>query len=245
MKEGLIPNRLSGPCLVLTAAFSAAVLLGGCSRPVIWENSSLQTEQSRLTEKEEYMPETEEIRPETEPPEEETAQQQTEPVRNMTVYICGEVARPDVYVLPEGSRIYEAVAAAGGFTGEADREWSNLAQMMTDGQMLRIYSRTQTLQMREEGLTPAADHFGLTDACVSGSAAAGTAPAASGGGMLVNINTATREELMTLPGIGQSRAEDIISYRQQHGGFSDIGQIKQISGIKDAVFAKLKAYITV
>ena len=109
------------------------------------------------------------------------------------VLVCGEVANPGIYELPAGSRIYEAVKAAGGFTENAAEESVNLASPIEDGVQIRIYSKEEAETL-----------------------AAGAAPfdgfEASGEGKepVVNLNTATKEELMTLSGIGESRAEDII-----------------------------------
>ena len=144
------------------------------------------------------------------------------------VHVCGEVANPGIYELPAGSRIYEAVKAAGGFTENAEEESVNLASPIEDGVQIRIYSKDEAETL-----------------------AAGAAPfdgfEASGEGKepVVNLNTATKEELMTLSGIGESRAEDIIRYREENGGFQNIEDIMKVSGIKDAAFQKIKDRITV
>lgn len=145
------------------------------------------------------------------------------------VYICGEVINPGVYELSGDSRICEAVDAAGGFTENADREHVNLASKVSDGMQITIYNR-------EEAASLPAD-----SASVGGNAGkSGT----SGSG-LVNLNTATKEELMTLKGIGEAKAEDIIRYREKSGGFKKIEDIMKISGIKEAGFQKIKDNITV
>ena len=144
------------------------------------------------------------------------------------VHVCGEVVNPGIYELPAGSRIYEAVKAAGGFTENAAEESVNLASPIEDGVQIRIYSKEEAETL-----------------------AAGAAPfdgfEASGEGKepVVNLNTATKEELMTLSGIGESRAEDIIRYREENGGFQNIEDIMKVSGIKDAAFQKIKDRITV
>ena len=144
------------------------------------------------------------------------------------VHVCGEVVNPGIYELPAGSRIYEAVKAAGGFTENAAEESVNLASPIEDGVQIRIYSKDEAETL-----------------------AAGAAPfdgfEASGEGKepVVNLNTATKEELMTLSGIGESRAEDIIRYREENGGFQNIEDIMKVPGIKDAAFQKIKDRITV
>lgn len=145
------------------------------------------------------------------------------------VYICGEVIKPGVYELSGDSRIYEAVDAAGGFTENAARECVNLASKVSDGMQITIYNREEAASLQADS------------ASVDGNAGkSGT----SGSG-LVNLNTATKEELMTLKGIGESKAEDIIRYREKSGGFKKIEDIMKISGIKENGFQKIKDSITV
>ena len=146
------------------------------------------------------------------------------------VYICGEVAAPGVYELSEDSRIYEAVDAAGGFTENAARESVNLASKVSDGMQITIYNKEEAASLPAGG-TSAGKNSGQDQM--------------SGSSSLVNLNTATKEELMTLKGIGESKAEDIIRYREKSGGFKKIEDIMKISGIKEAGFQKIKDNITV
>lgn len=146
------------------------------------------------------------------------------------VYICGEVANPGVYELSEDSRIYEAVDAAGGFTENAARESINLASKVSDGMQITIYNKEEAASLPAGG-TSAGKNSGQDQM--------------SGSSSLVNLNTATKEELMTLKGIGESKAEDIIRYREKSGGFKKIEDIMKISGIKEAGFQKIKDSITV
>ena len=145
------------------------------------------------------------------------------------VYICGEVVAPGVYELSEDRRIYEAVDAAGGFTENAARESVNLASKVSDGMQITIYNKEEAASL------PAG----------SGSAVGNTGQGGTSGSGLVNLNTATKEELMTLKGIGEAKAEDIIRYREKSGGFKKIEDIMKISGIKEAGFQKIKDNITV
>lgn len=145
------------------------------------------------------------------------------------VYICGEVKNPGVYELSADSRIYEAVDAAGGFTEDAARERVNLASKVSDGMQITIYN------MEDIASLPA--DSGSEDGSSGQNGTAGTG--------LVNLNTATKEELMTLKGIGEAKAEDIIRYREKSGGFKKIEEIMKISGIKEAGFQKIKDRITV
>lgn len=149
------------------------------------------------------------------------------------VHVCGEVENPGVYELPEGSRAFEALEAAGGFTEQAAADCLNLAAVVSDGMQLRVLTQAEAegLSMEEIGR--------LTGQEASRSGGSSDEPA------LVNINTAGKEELMTLSGIGESRANDIIRYRTENGGFKNIEEIKNVPGIKDAMFQKIKDSITV
>lgn len=155
------------------------------------------------------------------------------------VHICGAVACPGVYLLPEGSRIYQAVEMAGGFLADADQKGINLAQMVADGMKVTVFT--------EEEAETAAEGSGILypEANPSGRDRTGAGTAALAQKPKVNINTAGKEELMTLRGIGESRAEDIIAYREKHGSFQKIEEIMKVSGIKDAAFEKIKEDITV
>ena len=137
------------------------------------------------------------------------------------VHITGYVVNPGVYHIAEGARIYELVQLAGGFLPEADESYLNLASVVFDGQKLQVLSK-------EEAAT-AKPFISQTDNETTSK--------------LININTASKEELMQLPGIGESRALSIIAYREKNGGFNDIKDIMNISGIKEAAFEKIKDYI--
>lgn len=146
----------------------------------------------------------------------------SEAVEKICVHVTGYVVNPGVYYVPEGSRVFEVIELAGGFLDTADKDYLNQAAILNDGQKLHIYSK-------EEAAT--------ANQSISDSGAE------QNPNKLVNINTATKEELMTLPGIGESKAESIIAYRQENGGFKTIEDIMKISGIKDAAFSKIKNYI--
>ncbi|MDO4267667.1 MAG: helix-hairpin-helix domain-containing protein [Eubacteriales bacterium] len=164
--------------------------------------------------------------PETE--QEEPGRMPEEPRAVFYVYVCGEVASPGVYELTEGQRVYEAVSLAGGFTDSAAEDWLNLAEPVYDGMKIQIPDQKQ-----------------IAEGAVYGMDAGGAGGAADRTEQKINLNTASREELMTLTGIGQSRAEDIIRYRTKQGGFRRIEDIMEVSGIKEASFEKIKDRITV
>ena len=152
----------------------------------------------------------------------------------LVVHICGAVNAPGVYELPVGSRIYQAVLAAGGFCEEADRDFLNQAQMIGDGS--RIYVPT-----KEEASLADKD----SQAFITGSAEGPVEGESITNSGLVNINTASREELCNLSGIGSGKAESIINYRMENGNFHTIEEIMNVEGIKDGLFQKIKDKITV
>ena len=176
--------------------------------------------------------------PETEEIEEAQGETQ-EPVKeeipqSVVVYVCGAVVDPGVYELPEGSRIDDAVLAAGGFSEDADRTYVNLAARVTDGAKLQIPT---TLETSDEALTAGIDSFD--------GEALGTGSGPAQDSELININTASLNELTTLPGIGEGIAGKIIKYRDENGSFKCIEDIMKVSGIKDKLFSKIKDHIIV
>lgn len=140
-------------------------------------------------------------------------------VMEICVYVCGEVNYPGVYFLAEGSRANDALSAAGGFAEEADKSYVNLAAKVNDGD--RLYF---------PGISEAAQEKAAEEAQKAG---------------IVNINTADEALLCTLPGIGSSRAQDIISYRENNGPFENKEDIMKVSGIKDSAYQKICDKITV
>ena len=157
------------------------------------------------------------------------------------VHVCGCVNAPGVYALPEGSRIYEALEAAGGITEEGAGDFLNLALEAEDGMKVEVPDAEQARLWREQGIGPAGT------AVTAGGTAEGAYPmgAAQTAGSRVNLNTASREELMTLDGIGETRADAIIRYREMYGGFQAIEDVMNVSGIKEGAFEKIKDSITV
>lgn len=167
-----------------------------------------------------------------------------EEAKTLVVHICGAVSAPGVYELPAGSRIIDAVEAGGGFLPEADEACCNLAEEIVDGCQIYIMTKSESCAdgqtEKKAGIQTSPDSdMQTTDRNVRSN----SATALENG--LVNLNTADVAALMTLPGIGESRAKAIISYREQHGAFAQIEDIMKISGIKQAAFSKIKDKITV
>lgn len=154
------------------------------------------------------------------------------PDKQVHVHVCGAVAKEGVYALSEGSRVADGIAAAGGFSEEADTTYHNLAARLFDGQKIYVPTRTETEELSVPERTGAADAGG-TDKEVSGEKVS----------KKVNLNTAGVEELMTLSGIGEAKAKSIIQYREKVGPFQSIEEIKNVSGIGDAMFERVRESI--
>lgn len=145
----------------------------------------------------------------------------------LIVHITGAVVDPGVYSQPPGSRVMDAIQAAGGLTPDADSTLINLAKMVEDG--MQIWVPRQLVGDLERINPEKAEEN----------------PVAGNLGALININTATQTELETLPGVGPVTAEAIIQYRQENGPFSEIQGIQAVSGIGPVTFEKIREFITV
>ena len=157
------------------------------------------------------------------------------------IHVCGAVVNPGVYAFAEGSRACEAVEAAGGLREDAAETAVNLARILTDGQQLWIPTKEEAEAAGLSGTNPA----GAEMRPAGQERASGTGAAAEAASGKVNLNTASKETLMTLTGIGEARAEAIIAYRRDAGPFLVIEDIMKVSGIKEAAFQKIKDDITV
>lgn len=160
------------------------------------------------------------------------------------VDVCGAVANPGVFQLAAGSRVFQAIEAAGGYLPEAALTCVNRAGVLTDGQQLYILTQEE---MERQGLDPA-EMSGASDGQMNGSAGTGqntemTAQVQQDN--RININTADEAQLTTLTGIGATRAQAIIAYREENGPFAAIEDIMNVQGIKEGTFAKIKDEIVV
>lgn len=160
------------------------------------------------------------------------------------VDVCGAVANPGVFQLAAGSRVFQAIEAAGGYLPEAALTCVNRAGVLTDGQQLYILTQEE---MERQGLDPA-EMSGVSDGQMNGSAGTGqntemTAQVQQDN--RININTADEAQLTTLTGIGATRAQAIIAYREENGPFAAIEDIMNVQGIKEGTFAKIKDEIVV
>ena len=166
------------------------------------------------------------------------------------VYVCGAVKNPDVYTLDAKLRVIDAVNAAGGFAADAGTDYLNLAAALSDGQKIYIPTNAEIeeavaggemLYSAEVNIT--SNSPGIMSGTGLGSGTDADASGAAGG--LVDINSADKETLMTLPGIGESKADKIIAYREENGGFSSIEDIMLVAGIKEGLFNKVRDRICV
>lgn len=147
----------------------------------------------------------------------------------LRVHISGEVRVPDVYELPTGAILRDGINAAGGMTRSAAADLLNLALPLADGMHVHVPALDQT----------------TSEPALIERAAPGTAPLGTSTGELINLNTATLEELDQLPGVGPSTAQKIIDYRQANGPFATIDEIQNVSGIGPAKLEQIRDLVTI
>lgn len=140
------------------------------------------------------------------------------------IHIDGAIENPGVYELPANSRIRSIIDMAGGFAEEANRDLLNLAEILRDGQKVYVPSEGETVSAPLVTQSP-------TNLRITGE---------SGMHFPINLNTASKEQLMTLPGIGEVRASDIIEYREARGGFKRISDIMDVRGIGEKTYENIK-----
>lgn len=141
------------------------------------------------------------------------------------VYVCGCVNNPGVYSLERDARMFQAIEMAGGIREDGCADYLGMAERISDGERIYIPSKEEIQNNPDYAAEKTSESSVEND--------------------LININMASKEQLMTLPGIGEAKADAIIQYRKDKGGFSRIEDIMNISGIKEAAFSKIKDYICV
>jgi competence protein ComEA len=142
---------------------------------------------------------------------------------NLTIAVIGAVNHPGIVEIPSGGRVSDVIEAAGGLTAEADQNDLNLAALVVDGQKINVRSMEEAATIPTESSRSSAVEI----------------PG------LININTATAEELDSLPGIGPAKAAQIIEYRQNHGPFVTIEDVLKVTGIGPAIFEDIAPLISV
>ena len=177
------------------------------------------------------------------------------------VDVCGAVVNPGVYELDEGARIFQAVDAAGGYLPEAAINYLNRARSIGDGQQIYVPTEKEVAENLELAMAKVPE--ALNDGDKSGSSGleeiqgssvenpsgtverdTGSFGDGAGDDPRINLNTADAGQLSTLSGIGQSKAEAIIAYREEHGDFASIEEIMNVEGIKEGTFSKIKDKIS-
>lgn len=160
----------------------------------------------------------------------------------LCVYVCGAVVNEGVYELPPDSRVSDALRMAGGYSDEALKGYVNLAEKLNDGERIYIPNKIEI-----DDLNILIDQ----DASASKGASKGTSEEGTETGSksnedgMVNINTADAATLQTLPGIGETKATEIIAYRDEHGAFGSVEDIKNVSGIGEGTFSRISSRIKV
>lgn len=168
----------------------------------------------------------------------------TEQTQKIYVHICGAVVNPGVYELDEGSRVFEGIEAAGGFSEDACKDYVNQAGRLNDGERLVIPTIEEIEKAKADGTY---QDIWAAQAVSAGTVTSGESEVAASSGLtgLVNINTATESELGSISGIGSGKAAAIVKYRQENGNFASIEDIMKVSGIKEGTYEKIKDKITV
>jgi competence protein ComEA len=168
------------------------------------------------------------------PAEEQDPSPVVEKKPEIYVDVKGSVKQPGLYRFSSGERVFDAIAKAGGSLPEADLNRINLAEPLSDGSVVRIPKRGESLA---EG------------ACPCGNTAVSSSPPSTGRLTtqqgVVNINTASLQELMTLPGVGETRARSILDYRSKNGPFRTTEDVLKVTGIGDKMYERMKDHITV
>ncbi|HEM3661009.1 TPA: helix-hairpin-helix domain-containing protein [Streptococcus suis] len=157
---------------------------------------------------------------------EETSTEASKESSQLVVDVKGAVAKPGLYTLEEGSRVNDAVKAAGGLTSQADPKSINLAQKLSDEAVVYVANKDENIS-------------------IVASTTASSAISPEGNESKVSLNTATEADLQTISGIGAKRAADIIAYREANGGFKSVDDLNNVSGIGDKTMESIRPYVTV
>ena len=165
---------------------------------------------------------------------EETIEEEKEEVIKVTVDIKGMINTPGVYEVDSTYRVNDVIELAGGLKEGADTSKINLAKLVKDEMTIIIYSTEEVEEEYKNRVCICNCPEVTNDACIEEESED-----------LININTCTEDDLMSIKGIGKAKAEAIIKYREDNGNYSSIEDIKKVSGIGDALFEKIKVYITV
>lgn len=180
--------------------------------------------------------------------QDEQPKEMTEEITNYTIDIKGAIKNPGVYTIDSNSNVNDVIKLAGGLTKEADTSLINLAKKVTDEMVIIVYTKEEVKNsnlvntvikvVEKECVCPNIENDGCLNTEVQDNITN------KEDGKLININTATKEELLTISGIGESKANNIIKYRETNGKFNSIEDIKNVDGIGDNLYETIKIYIT-
>ena len=167
-------------------------------------------------------------------------------IKTIYVDVKGAVNNPGVYEIEEGKRVMDAINLAGGLLDKSDTINLNLSKKLTDEMYIVVYTKDEIYNYEKNKNSKECPSFECVcpdtknDACISKTEEKNI----ESNNKKVSINNASKEQLMTLPGIGEAKANSVIEYRTSNGDFKAIEEIKNVSGIGDLVFEKIKDYIT-
>lgn len=174
--------------------------------------------------------------------------------KKLKIDIKGEIKKPGVYELKENDRVSDAIKASGGLTENADTTLINLSKTLKDEMVIIIYNKNEIEKLRQElkETKKIIEYIEkdctcpdtINEACIKEAPKQAQNKSEAKEGK-ISLNTATLEELETLPGVGESKAKQIIKYREENNGFKTIEEIKEISGIGESTFEKFKEYISI
>ena len=172
-----------------------------------------------------------------------TANEIIEETEKIVIHITGEVKKKGIIYLDKGSRIADAIKAAGGATKNANLDQVNLAYVLEDGQKIYIPNKNEKLEVGAYIIVNSGNNVLIEDGKNSGNTT--TSNNTKGVNGKVNINSANQTELETLPGIGPSLAQRIIEYRKSNGNFQNIEDIQNVKGIGDSKYSNIKENICI
>ena len=160
---------------------------------------------------------------------EEPQIEQEEPIKYIYIDIKGAIKKPGVYKLEENSRIIDAINISGGLLKTANTTYTNLSKILNDSEVIKIYTNEEVKKLEKETPQelPKVEETPTIE------------------NKLININTASLEQLQTLNGIGESKAKSIVEYRTTNGNFKSIEEIKNVSGISESLYEKIKDSISI
>lgn len=241
-KSGLLYCAAAVCCLLFTAMLlhNADSIFGGFSKSRDVEEATIPSSEIAKDKEENYSRgKQDSFEQNSRSPQDESG--------DISVFVTGAVKRPGVYNVPSGARVYQLLARAGGFTEDADKSAVNLAAKVRDGAQIDFPSCVETAQKgnRNYKSTKTSKQSSGDVKNSSSSRSRRTKSEDNPLGSLIDINSASEEELDTLPGVGAKTAALIVNYRNEHGKFERIEDLLDVKGIGTKKYAKLKDRITV